>query len=106
MIQKDKVKICITDKILKFDNLPILLLMLAVLPLPYAYYQIMRWIVCGFAIQIILNHSKINNWKALFCLIAIIYNPINPIHLEKTIWMVVNTISAIIWIAYEKLKNS
>ena len=105
MTQQNNLKSFLTNKLLKFDNIPIALLALAILPLPYVYYQIMRWVVCGFAINIILNHSKNNSWKGIFCFLAIIYNPINPLHLTKTSWVIVNIISAIVWILHEKISR-
>jgi hypothetical protein len=36
-----------TDKFIGF--IPVTLLLFALLPMPYAYYQVMRWLIAGFA---------------------------------------------------------
>ena len=83
--------------LVKKENLlwfaPIIFLIIALLPLPYGYYQIMRWIICGCAIGIAYTRFQNKGWDyvtIIFALIAAVYNPITTIHLEKEIWMVVN----------------
>jgi len=80
---------------------PIGLLVLAVFPLPYGYFTVLRIIVtiCSALIAHRVYKSS-GNFTAsvlLFCVIAILFNPFVPIHLSKVIWMPINLISAVIF---------
>lgn len=81
------------------------LLGVALFPLPYGYYQILRLIICGLSIWMLIGNynKKINLPIGLFA-IAIIYNPIFIINFEKIIWNVLNIITLIYFI-YLILKN-
>ncbi|MBL4589909.1 MAG: hypothetical protein JKY11_07530 [Alphaproteobacteria bacterium] len=81
--------------------IPILLLLIALLPLPYVYYQILRWIVCGCALYIAYEHYQEKmEWNKLvitFTAIAILYIPIGAIHLFKEIWAVLNILTVVVF---------
>ena len=69
--------------------------------MPYGYYNLLRLVVCGcliyFAYQRYQKQDMTFVW--IFGFLAILYNPIIPVHLyEKEIWMVVNIITAIIFV--------
>lgn len=89
--------------------LPIFLLALALLPMPYAYYQVMRWLVAGFAAFIsweiyqkpnLYQQILFKCFQAVFVLVAILYNPISPIHLPRDTWCIVNILSILVWVFY------
>lgn len=72
-------------------------LLLAMLPLPYGYYQLLRVAACG-----LCAWSMAGAWQqgrqgaaGAWGLLALIYNPLIPIHLAKEIWMIVNLASAV-----------
>ena len=74
---------------------------IGMLPMPYGYYFLSRLVVCVcalfFASCLYKNMQSQTVW--LFAGIAILYNPIIPIHLgEKSIWIVVNIITAILFL--------
>jgi hypothetical protein len=73
------------------------LLFLAILPLPYAYYEMLRVIVClGVAFIVITEWKNIeDSAKAILIVIAILFNPFAPIYLSKVVWMVVDFIAGI-----------
>ena len=82
--------------------LPTILLIVALFPMPYAYYQIMRWLLCGYSCFVIWDLHKQNKnsfqvTKGVFMLMAILYNPISPIHLARDSWLVINVISGLVW---------
>lgn len=64
------------------------MLLIAVADLPYGYYQLLRWTTCGVSIFIAFQAYKMRKaWVTwLFGLIALLFNPIIPIHLTKEIW--------------------
>ncbi|MDA8852030.1 hypothetical protein N9I63_01410 [Hyphomicrobiales bacterium] len=72
---------------------PIIILLFGLLPMPYGYYTLSRFIVCFcaaiFAYKLNAEKNILVSW--LFILIAIIYNPIIPIHLyDKGLWVAIN----------------
>lgn len=78
-------------------------LCIAPLPLPYAYYELLKVGVCiaccYFALQ---SHKAENNtWMWIMIAAALVYNPINPLALGRIIWTPVNIATAIlIWQHY------
>jgi len=90
---------------------PIALLLIALLSMPYYYYQLIRWCICGSAAYIAYLHYKEKGCDlltVLFIAIAIVYNPIEPIHLFKEAWIVINIITVIVflygWVQTKKNK--
>ena len=80
--------------------IPVIVMAIGLMPMPYGYYNLVRFIVCGTAIY--FAHSSFvkneNSFVWIFGALAILYNPILPIHLyEKEIWTVVNIITGIIF---------
>ncbi|GEM_PF-1351143 len=77
------------------------LLLLAILPIwPDAYYELLRWII--FTSTIIVAWRRSHGIRPtigllLFGAIALLFNPIAPVHLNKFIWVVIYLISAIIF---------
>ena len=75
------------------------MLLVAVAPLPYVYYQFLRWVTCGVGVFIAFQAYR---WKKiwgiwLFGLIAVLFNPIAPIHLTKAIWQPIDCVSAVLF---------
>jgi hypothetical protein len=67
-------------------------LALGVAPMPYGYYTILRIIACAVfvwcAMVTIRRRHKTLPW--VFALIAILFNPIIRVHLDRAIWMWAN----------------
>ena len=72
---------------------PILVMAIGALPMPYGYYSLSRLVVCSCSIYF-AHKSYVKNQSTLmwaFGFLAVLYNPIIPIHLyQKEIWIVVN----------------
>ncbi|MHC4132546.1 MAG: DUF6804 family protein [Planctomycetota bacterium] len=72
----------------------------AMAPWPYGYYQLLRFVVCGASVFVAYtsyNWQKIwSTW--LFGFIALLFNPLIPIHLSKEIWQPIDVICAILFI--------
>lgn len=75
--------------------------LVALVDLPYAYYQILRWVVCISAIwtAFIARSANRTGWTVALVVIAILFNPIAPIHLERQTWAVVDVLTAILFVA-------
>ncbi len=77
-------------------------LLVAILPMPYGYYTLVRLICCALfvdlTVRLLVNtdNSKLGGWSFLWFLTAfcaILYNPFIPVHLTKEIWTVTNLVS-------------
>ena len=68
------------------------LLGLALLPMPYGYYMFLRLAVCAYAVFVFLQEQKkgVCFGSVSTAAIALLYNPIFRVHLEKDVWMWVN----------------
>lgn len=68
------------------------LLFIGVLPLPYGYYMLLRFIACGvFAWAAFItyeNKEEILPW--VFGILAIVFNPIIKIHFPKEVWAIID----------------
>jgi hypothetical protein len=77
---------------------PVVAMAIGILPMPYGYYTLSRLVVCGcsvyFAYRLYRKNQTSFVW--VFGFLAVLYNPIIPVHLyQKEIWVVVNAITAI-----------
>jgi len=65
---------------------------------PYSYFQILRWVVAMVAIYNAIRANKLNKvqWVYTMGAIAILFNPLFPIHFEKETWVVLDLIVSII----------
>lgn len=81
--------------------LSIIMLLLAIPTfLPYGYYILLRWVVSASAVFLVyLSHQfKKTFWVFLMALIALLFNPIAPIHLDKETWVIINLIVAVLFL--------
>jgi hypothetical protein len=55
---------------------------------PYGYYQLLRFVVCGAGTYIawLSYHSKYPWAVWLFAFVAILFNPLAPVHLSRATW--------------------
>ena len=76
------------------------MLLLALTPLPYGYYTLLRIVVCGAAVwTVLVAYPAKKLWIVwLFAAIAIVFNPIIPIHLDRNIWAVIDVVTALLFI--------
>ena len=89
----------------KIFIIPSILLLIALLHLPYGYYSLLKLVVCFVLIKEILelnqNQNNINE-ILIFSALAVLYNPIVAIPLGKVIWSIVNITTIIYLIYYSK----
>jgi FtsH-binding integral membrane protein len=68
--------------------------------LPYAYYQLMNWVVAGAAVAVAM-HSYQRDYYFLmwiFALVAVIFNPLAPIYLRADVWKVTDIVAALLFV--------
>ena len=88
---------------------PAIALCIAILPLPYTYYMGLRWLVAVAAAFIAwkeydLGGRRTNSYAIIFGVIALLYNPVLPIHLFKLLWVVLNLITAATFVGHYRLR--
>lgn len=74
--------------------------LLALLDMPYGYYQLLRLVVLVAAAFLAFEGWRRGSHLAViaFGLLALIYNPIAPLHLKREIWELVNIGTAAIFL--------
>lgn len=79
---------------------PVVFLLIALLPLPYGYYQFMRIVVCIAAAYIAFRAFSFNQrgWGVAFGMIAILFNPIIPVHLSRGVWAPIDIAAAVLFV--------
>ena len=68
---------------------------------PYDYYRVLRWVTCAAAVFIA---HKGWAWKRfwatwLFGFVALLFNPIFPIHFSRDLWQVIDVATAGLFVA-------
>jgi hypothetical protein len=72
---------------------------IALIPtMPYGYYSVMRWPVCGLSAWLAISayRSGLEGWAWVWGLIAGIYNPIFRVHATRELWSIVNVVTIVI----------
>jgi hypothetical protein len=75
------------------------MLLIALAPLPYGYYTILRIVVCGSSAYISWTtaDTKITGWTVAFAAVALLFNPIVPVYLDREIWAFIDVGVAVIY---------
>lgn len=66
---------------------------------PYGYYQLLRFVVCGVSAYVaFMAYRRQRQWATwLFGFIAILFNPLAPIHLSRDIWQPIDLVCALLF---------
>lgn len=80
---------------------PVVFLIIALLPFPYGFYVFLRIVVCITAAILVYHEQRqryrISFWVIVFGLMAVLFNPIIPVHLTREIWIPINVASAAVF---------
>lgn len=84
--------------------LPMVLLALTWLDLPYGYYTFLRLIITAssaFIIWLLWNYQREQReiWSVYFVILALLYNPFIPVQLPRDIWLVINMLTLAFYVA-------
>jgi hypothetical protein len=73
-------------------------LFLAIGRWPYSYYQILRWAVCIIAAYGAFRAFDLgrNAWAWTFVALAVLFNPIAPIHFARDTWKALDGLAGIV----------
>jgi len=66
---------------------------------PSSFYILLRWTIFIISLIVAYNFykSKINVWIFIFGAVAFLFNPIAPLYLGKSTWVIFDFISAILF---------
>lgn len=81
-----------------------ILIFIAILPLPYGYYEFLRFAVCLGAVYYLINNFNTlsDTDKGVLIVAALVYNPFAPLHMAKMLWVVINLISGMFFLKIGK----
>ncbi len=77
--------------------IPAVMLVIAILPLPYSYYKLLRWIIFSTALCGTIYKEFSFNWRMISGFVCTLFNPLFPIHLTKEIWIPIDIIVSILY---------
>lgn len=64
---------------------------------PYDFYTLLRWVVCSvsaFAAVRAANAQQ-TGWVWAFAVVALLFNPVIPVHLKRDTWVFIDFIVAV-----------
>jgi hypothetical protein len=88
---------------------PAVALLIALAPLPYGYYTLMRIVVCGAAGFLAYSEysetGSASFWVFLMGGLAVLFNPIIPIHLGREIWVPVDVVASVAFFIHWRVRR-
>lgn len=68
--------------------------------MPYGYYQFSRFAITAMAVWVISTCAtrQLVWWSVAFTSIAVLYNPLIPIHLDREDWVIFNLAAGVLFI--------
>ena len=81
---------------------PVVALLVAMLDMPYGYYQLLRVIIFCVSVYLAIAEGKQDYgfWTWAFIACGLIYNPITKLSLGSQIWPFVNIATALLLLAH------
>lgn len=82
-------------------------LFIAIVDLPYGYYQLLRFFICGvgaYGAYLSYEQKKIR-WIWILGIIALLFNPFMKFYLGKETWKIIDFIAGVIFLVYFFKKN-
>ena len=80
------------------------LLFFALLPLPYGFYTLLRIVVCAAAGYLAFREYRMKEsatvWTVALAIIAVLFNPLIPVHLSREVWAPVDVVAALVLVAH------
>ena len=73
-----------------------MLLVMAVLPLPYGYYMLLRLLITASAAYVAYKNfnKEMPVWGIVFVIVALLFNPLYVVHFDKTLWVIIDILVA------------
>ena len=67
---------------------------------PYSYFTLLRWVTCGIGVVFAVYAYSVGRvWTSwVFGPLAILFNPLAPVHLSRKTWPLIDVVAAIIFV--------
>jgi len=67
---------------------------------PYSYYVLLRWVTCAVAVYsvIVAWPAERWGWVVAFGTVALLFNPLVPVHLDRSTWATIDVVVAALMI--------
>ncbi len=77
------------------------MLLLGLADWPYGYYQLLRVVVCAVAVwgAVLAHRVEKPGWTWVMGILAVIFNPVLPVHLEREMWAFIDVAVAVVFVA-------
>ncbi len=88
--------------------IPIVVLLVAFLKMPYGYYSLVKLILCASSLFLAFKESKSDPntvWVWILGLTAVLYNPIIQFHLGREVWTFVNIVTIVEFVIHWKQRR-
>jgi hypothetical protein len=74
---------------------------IAIFDMSYSYYRLLRWTTCGVAIVSAVQLYRLSkiSWVWALGILAVIFNPLTPLHFERDTWKVFDGAAGCLFIA-------
>jgi hypothetical protein len=95
------------EQLITVSSILLIVLFFSAGGLPYSFYVIGKFVVFATCTWIAIETFKQNyfKWLVVFAVVAIVYNPILPLELDRSVWHQVNLATVVFLIfAYNKLQ--
>lgn len=83
-----------------FSKIAAILLLIAIIPVwPYFFYQFLKLVVFAAAAHSawLYHKEKDTKWMVIMIVIAIIFNPINPLYFGHFLWSIADLVVALVF---------
>ncbi len=62
---------------------------------PYTYYTLLRWVCCAVFVFLAVRAHELEKqgWTWTLALLAVLYNPLARVSLEREVWVIVNLVT-------------
>jgi hypothetical protein len=98
----------VTDALLHI--IPAGMLLFAIGRWPYGYYMLLRVVILAAALLLagfLYQRAKsFTIWIGLFLVVAIVFNPIVPLHLTRAVWAILNIATAALFAGHYVVARS
>ncbi len=67
---------------------------------PYDYYTLLRFLVCGVTAYgaMASRRREMRSWVCAYSVVAVLYNPIFKIHLQRDTWELINLLTIVFFV--------
>jgi len=79
-------------------------LFIGILSMPYGYYQLLRWFICGVGAYgaYLAYGDKKTNWVWILGIIAVIFNPFAKFYLGVGGWKIIDLVGGVLFCVYSR----